>query len=66
MIRKELHKFKTEKAEELKWELRFLTLANRSLKKLSDYEEEKEARKVVRKCMEEINTFKTKIKGLKK
>ena len=38
---------------------------NRSFKQLSDYEEDKEARKVTGKCMEEIGRFKTKLKGIK-
>ena len=57
MIRKVLYEFKIEKTEELKWKLRFLILTNRSFEKLSDYEEEKEARNVTRKCMEEIDRF---------
>ena len=65
MIRKVLYEFKTEKTEVLKWKSRFLTLTNRSFKKLRDYEEEKEARKVTRKCIEQIDIFKIKIKGTK-
>ena len=61
---KVLDEFKTEKTEELKCKLIFLTLTSRSFKKLSDYEEEREARKVT-KCMEEIDRFKTEIKGIK-
>ena len=57
MIRKVLYEFKIEKTEELKWKLRFLILTNRSFEKLSDYEEEKEARNVTRKCMEEIDRY---------
>ena len=66
MIRNVLDEFKTENTEELKLELRFLTLTNRSFKKLSDYEEEKEAKKVKENVLEEIDRFKTKIKGIKK
>ena len=65
MIRKVLEEFKTEKAEELEWKLRFLTLINRSFKKLSEYEEEKNAREMTRKSMEELDRFETKIKGIK-
>ena len=65
MIRKVLYEFKTEKTEVLKWKSRFLTLTNRSFKKLRDYEEEKEARKMTRKCIEQIDIFKIKIKGTK-
>ena len=65
MIKKVLYEFKTEKTEVLKWKSRFLTLTNRSFKKLRDYEEEKEARKVTRKCIEQIDIFKIKIKGTK-
>lgn len=65
MTKKVLREFKTEKTEELEWELRFLTLTDRSFKKLSNYEEEKEARKETRKCMKEIERFETKIKNIK-
>ena len=61
MTKKVLREFKTEKTEELEWELRFLTLTDRSFKKLSNYEEEKEARKETRKCMKEIERFETRI-----
>ena len=50
---------------ELKWKLRFLTLTNRSLKRLSNYEEIG-SRKATRKRMEEIDRFKTKINRIKK
>ena len=66
MMRNVLDEFKTENTEDLKLELRFLTLINRSFKKLSDYEEEKEAKKVKENVLEEIDRFKTKIKGIKK
>ena len=66
MMRNVLDEFKTENTEDLKLELRFLTLTNRSFKKLSDYEEEKEAKKVKENVLEEIDRFKTKIKGIKK
>ena len=65
MTKKVLREFKAEKTEELEWELRFLTLTDRSFKKLSNYEEEKEARKETRKCMKEIERFETKIKNIK-
>lgn len=65
VTKKVLREFKTEKTEELEWELRFLTLTDRSFKKLSNYEEEKEARKETRKCMKEIERFETKIKNIK-
>ena len=58
MIRKVLDEFKTEKTEELNWKVRFLTLRKRSFKKQSNYEEEKEAKRVIRKCMEKIDRFK--------
>ena len=45
MTKKALEEFKTEKAEELERKLRFLTVINRSFRKLSGYEEEKEAGK---------------------
>ena len=45
MIRKVLDEFKTEKAEELKWRLKSLTLTSRSFQKLSDYKEEKKQEK---------------------
>ena len=60
MIRKVLDEFKTEKTEELNWKVRFLTLRNRSFKKQSNYEEEKEAKRVIRKCMEKIERFEKK------
>ena len=46
---KELQEFKTEKEEDLDNELRFLTVKNKSFRNLSDYEEEKEARKTIKK-----------------
>ena len=46
-----------EKTEELERKLRFLTLINRSFKKLSDYDEEKEARKIRRKSMKDVKDF---------
>ena len=66
IVREILDEFKTEKTEKWKWKLRFLILTNRCFKKLSDHEEEKEARKVTRKCMEELYRFKIKKKGIKK
>ena len=52
MMRKVLEKFRTEKAEELERKLWFLTWKNRSLRNLSDYEEEKEAKKKKKKLKE--------------
>ena len=40
-----MEEFRTEKTEELEWQLKFLTIKNRSFKNLSDYEEEKEVKK---------------------
>ena len=45
---KELQEFKTEKEEDLDNELRFLTVKNKSFRNLSEYEEEKEARKTIK------------------
>ena len=59
-IRKVYQEFKTEKAEELKWDLRFLTIENRCFRNLSNYEEEKEAKKATRKVMEETDKFEKK------
>ena len=58
MARKALKEL--EKTEELERKLRFLTITNKSLRKLVDYEEEKEARKITRKTMKEIETLKQK------
>ena len=66
MTRKALEKFKIEKTEELERKLRFLTVINRSFRKLSDYEEEKDVRKITRKTMKEIEDFKVEIKRIKK
>ena len=65
MTRRVLEEFKIEKTEELERKLRFLTVKNRSFKKLSDYEEEKEARKMTSKTMQEIEAFKLEIKRIK-
>ena len=61
MTRKALVEFKIRKREELERKLRFLTVTNKSFKKLVGYEEEKEARKITRKTMKEIEDFKTEI-----
>ena len=61
MIKKLLEDFRTGKIEELEQKLRSLALKNRFFRNLSDYEEEKEAKKATRKVMEEIEKFETKI-----
>ena len=61
MIKKLLEDFRTGKIEELEQKLRSLALKNRFFRNLSDYEEEKEAKKATRKVMEEIDKFETKI-----
>ena len=61
MIKKLLEDFRTGKIEELEQKLRSLMLKNRFFRNLSDYEEEKEAKKATRKVMEEIDKFETKI-----
>ena len=66
IVRKDLKEFKTEKAEDLENELRFLTVKNRSFRKLRDYEEEKEARKIIKKNMKDIEEFKTEAKRIQK
>ena len=66
IARKDLKEFKTEKAEDLENELRFLTVKNRSFRKLRDYEEEKEARKIIKKNMKDIEEFKTEAKRIQK
>ena len=58
---KSIRKFRLQNTKELEWKLRFLTIKNR---KLSDYEEEKKAREMARKTMEEIDGFETKIKNM--
>ena len=63
MTRKAMEEFKIQKIEELERKMRSVTLINRSFRKLSDYEEEKDARKITRKSMEEMGDFKTEIKG---
>ena len=65
IIKKVLKEFKTEKTEELEWKLKFLTLKYRFFKYLSDYEEERKAREMTRKIMEEIDIFGTKIKKIR-
>ena len=65
MIRKVSAEYRTKKTEELEWELRFLTIKNRYSRNLSDYEEEKEAKKSTRKVMEEMDKFETKIKNIR-
>ena len=66
MTRKAMEEFKIQKIEELERKMRSVTLINRSFRKLSDYEEEKDARKITRKSMEEMEDFKTEIKRIKK
>ena len=63
MTRKAMEEFKIQKIEELERKMRSVTLINRSFRKLSDYEEEKDARKITRKSMDEMEDFKTEIKG---
>ena len=60
-----MQEFKTEKKEELEWELKILALKCRFFKHLSDYEEEKKAREMTRKIIEEIDIFETKIKKIR-
>ena len=64
-MRKVLEEFRTEKTEELEWELRFLTKNLRSFSNLNNFEEEKEVKKATRKVMEEIEKFETKIKNIR-
>ena len=61
-----MKKFKTEKAEDLQNDLWFLTVKNRFFRKLSDYDEENEARKIIKKNMKNIEEFKTDAKRIKK
>ena len=63
IITKVLEEFKTEKTEELQCNLTFLTLKCRFFKYLGDYVEERKAREMARKIMEEIDIFETKIKN---
>ena len=65
MITKVLEEFKTKMTEELEWKLKFLTVKCRIFKDLSDYEEERKARGMTRKIMEEIDIFETKIKNIR-
>ena len=57
-------RLKTEKTEELECKLRFLTINSRSFRNLSDYDENKEAKKATRKVMEKIDKFETKIRNV--
>ena len=57
-------RLKTEKTEELECKLRFLTIKSRSFRNLSDYDENKEAKKATRKVMENIDKFETKIRNV--
>ena len=66
MTRKALEEFKTENTEEVERKLRVLTVKIRSYRKWSDDEGEKDARKMTRKTMKEIEGFKTEIKRIKK
>ena len=61
-----MKKFKTEKAEDLQNDLWFLTVKNRFFRKLSDYDEENEARKIIKKNMKNIEEFKIDAKRIKK
>ena len=64
-MRNVLEEFRTEKTEELEWELRFLTKKPRSFSSLNNFEKEKEVKKATRKVMEEIEKFETKIKNIR-
>ena len=64
-MKKILEEFKTEKTEELEWELKFLTTKCRFLKNLSDYEEERQAGEIIGKIVEEIDIFEKKIKKIR-
>ena len=57
-------RLKTEKTEKLECKLRFLTISSRSFRNLSDYDENKEAKKATRKVMEKIDKFETKIRNV--
>ena len=46
-------------------ELKILTLKCRFFKHLSDYEEERKAREMTRKIMEEIDIFETKMENIR-
>ena len=63
MTKKALEGFKTEKTEELENKLRFLTVKNRYVRNLSDYEEKKKNDK---KNIKEIEKVKTGAKRIKK
>ena len=65
-MKKILEEFKTEKTEELEWELKFLTTKCRFLKNLSDYEEERQAGEIIGKIVEEIDIFEKKNKENKR
>ena len=47
-------------------EIKIFNTKKRSFKKLSDYEEEEDARKITRKSMKEIERFETEIKEISK
>ena len=66
MTRKAMEEFKIQKIEELERKMRSVRLINRSFRKLSDYEEKKDAWKITRKSMEEMEDFKTEIKRIEK
>lgn len=66
MTRKAMEEFKIQKIEELERKMRSVILINRSFRKLSDYEEEKDARKITKKSMKEMEDFKTEIKRIEK
>ena len=65
IVKKVLENLKTEKTEELEWNLKFLTLKRRFFKYLSDYEEERKAREMTKKIMGEIDMFETKMNNIR-
>ena len=65
IVKKVLENLKTEKTEELEWNLKFLTLKCRFFKYLSDYEEERKAREMTKKIMGEIDMFETKMNNIR-
>ena len=54
IISNPLEELEIEKTEELERKLRFLTVTNKSFRKLVDHEKEKEERKITTKSMKEI------------
>ena len=63
--KKTLEEFKTEK-KNLENKLKLLKVANRSLKVISDFEEEQEAKKLARKYTKGIEEFNTELKKIRK